>query len=75
MVRKRARDMLDAMETSGESTEARGKHRRAGALHLAFVSVNEAVKARAKWWDSRMTDKWSATGASPLEGVDAAISA
>ena len=73
--RKRARDMVDAMGTLDGPIEVFRGRSRAGARPLAFVSHRKVVADPAAWWDPNMRNKWGALGASPLEGVDATISA
>ena len=75
MARKRAPGTTDATDTLDESTEVCEERGSADANRLAPVSEKDVAKRRAQWEDSRMSDELSAAEASPLEGVDAGISA
>ena len=72
--RKRAREMVDAMDTLDRSIEVREKTRRVDAPQPACVPDEEVAKGRALWWDPRKKGKWSAADASPQGGVDATAS-
>ena len=48
MDRKRPRDAVDGMETSGDSPDVGKKRRRADDLHLAFVAGKEVAKENAQ---------------------------
>ena len=72
--RKRARGMEGATNTSGDAPAIEGKRCRVGHLHLASVADKEVVEARAQRLDSGMKAYRGAAEASPMGGVDAAIS-
>ena len=73
--RKGARDIVDALETLGESIGMREKRRRVNALGLASVPDMDVAKERAPWRYSCIGDELSAVEAALPDGVDVAISA
>ena len=73
--RKCNRDMADAMETSAKSPVPQEPRRRVDDLHSDFVVRKEVVKGHAQWLDPEMKAHWVINHATPVEAVDAAISA
>ena len=63
------------MNNSEDMRVTLGKRRRAGDSHLAFVVDEGRVKGPAGRWVSGTKTHSDVAGASPLEGVGAAISA
>ena len=62
------------MDTSEDPPATQGKHCRADDLHPAFVADIEVVQEHAQWRDPGTRAHWDVAKASPLDGVDAAIS-
>ena len=72
--RKRARDVVAAMDVSGDSPAVKEKLPRVDAPHLTFVVNKEVVTEHAQWRDPRMTDRWCGVESPPLQATDAVIS-
>ena len=72
---KRNHAMADAAGNPEELRGNRGKRYRVGDIHLAFAAAEAVAKEHTQWRDPELKARWDATHASPVEGVDVAISA
>ena len=75
MDRMQTREAAGALDTSDDKPEVRGKRSSVNEPHVASVLQKEVVKGRRQSRDPRTKGKWNAASASPLEGVNATISA